>query len=228
MKGPGAIRYWPESERPRERLIAHGSGALSDAQLLAILVRTGDQGISALDLSLSLLDRFGSLSGLEAASVTEICEIKGMGPAKAAQLKAALEIARRLDRDGPKNPVFHGGSDVYHYLAPAMTGLPHEEFRVLLLDMKNRLMREITISKGTLSGTSVDPREVFSAAVRERAAALVCGHNHPSGDPSPSPEDRRITAQLQESGRVLGIPLLDHVVVGRAGYYSFAEAGWPS
>ncbi len=228
MKGPGPIRYWPESERPRERLLSRGGDALSDAQLLAILLRTGDQGISALDLAIALMDRFGGLSGIEAASVSELCEIKGVGPAKAAQLKAALEIARRLGRDGGEaKPAFHGGADVYKFLAPAMSGLPHEEFRVLLLDTKHRLLREKTVSRGTLAGTAVDPREVFSAAVRERAAAVVCGHNHPSGDPAPSSEDRAFTARLLESGRVLGIPLLDHVVIGRDGYFSFAEAGWP-
>lgn len=228
MKGPGPIKYWPESERPRERLLSQGGGALSDAQLLAISLRTGGQGVSALDLAISLIDRFGGFSGLEAASVPELCEIKGVGPAKAAQLKAALEIARRLGRGGQDDkPAFHGGADVYKFLAPAMARLPHEEFRLLLLDTKHKLLREMTVSRGTLAGTAVDPREVFSAAVRERAAAVVCGHNHPSGDPAPSPEDRALTARLVESGRVLGIPLLDHVVVGRSGYFSFAEEGWP-
>jgi DNA repair protein RadC len=229
LKGPRSIKYWPETERPRERLLAHGGSALSDAQLLAILLRTGDQGLSALDLAVTLVDRFGGLPGIEAASVPELCEIKGMGPAKAAQLKAALELARRLGRGSEvKNPAFHGGGDVYRFLSSAMAGLPHEEFRILLLDTKHRLLREMTISRGTLSGTQVDPREVFSVAVRERAAAVVCAHNHPSGDPVPSRDDRAITARLLESGRLLGIPLLDHVVVGRGGYFSFAEEGWPS
>ncbi len=228
MKGPGSIKFWPESERPRERLLSQGGGALSDAQLLAILLRTGDQGISALDLAIALIDRFGGLSGIEAASAAELCEMKGLGPAKAAQVKAALEIARRLGRGGEnEKPVFHGGEDIYRFLAPAMAGLPHEEFRVLLLDTKHRLLREMTVSRGTLAGTAVDPREVFSVAVRERAAAVVCGHNHPSGDPAPSPEDRALTARLVNSGRLLGIPLLDHIVVGRSGYFSFAEEGWP-
>lgn len=228
MKGPGPIKYWPESERPRERLLSQGGGALSDAQLLAILLRTGDQGVSALDLAISLIDRFSGLSGIEAASVPELCEIKGIGPAKAVQLKAALEIARRLGRgDADGKPAFHGGADVYKFLAPAMAGLPHEEFRLLLVGTKHKLLREMTVSRGTLAGTAIDPREVFSAAVRERAGAVVCGHNHPSGDPAPSPEDRAFTARLVESGRILGIPLLDHVIVGRGKYFSFAEEGWP-
>ena len=229
MKGPGSIKYWPESERPRERLLSQGGGALSDAQLLAILLRTGDQGVSALDLAISLINRFGGFPGLEAASVPELCEIKGVGPAKAAQLKAALEIARRLGRGGEnEKPVFHGGADVYKFLAPAMAGLPHEEFCLLLLDTKHRLLREMTVSRGTLAGAAVDPREVFSAAVRERAAALVCGHNHPSGDPAPSPEDRALTARLVESGRILGIPLLDHVVVGRERLFQLRRRGMAS
>lgn len=228
MKGPGPIKYWPESERPRERLLSRGGGSLSDAQLLAILLRTGDQGISALDLAIVLINRFGGFPGLEAASIPELCEVKGVGPAKAAQVKAALEIARRLGRVGENdNPVFHGGGDIYTFLAPAMSGLPHEEFRILLLDTKHRLLRELTVSRGTLAGTAVDPREVFSVAVRERAAAVVCGHNHPSGDPAPSPEDRALTARLAESGRILGIPLLDHVIIGRGRFFSFAEEGWP-
>ncbi len=228
MERRRSIKHWPSAERPRERLLEKGPDALSDAQLLAILLRTGDQGQSALDLALALIGRFGGFAGLETASVAELCELKGVGPTKAAQIKAALEVARRLGRRGEdKRPAFHGGSDVYSYLAPAMAGLPHEEFRVLLLDSKHRLNREITVSRGTLAGAAVDPREVFSAALRERAAAVVCGHNHPSGDPAPSAEDRALTARLRESGRLVGVPLLDHVVVGRTGFFSFAEAGWP-
>ncbi len=182
-----------------------------------------------MDLALSLLDRFKTLSGLEAASIPEICEPRGMGPTKAAQIKAALALARRLGREGTQpRPAFHSGADVYRFLSPAMKGLPHEEFRVLLLDTKHRLLRELSVSRGTLSGTAVDPREVFSEAVRERAAAVVCGHNHPSGDPSPSREDRALTGRLLDAGRLLGISLLDHVIVGREGYFSFADEGWPS
>ena len=228
MKKGRSIKHWPVAERPRERLVERGAEVLSDAQLLAILLRTGDQGLSALDLVLALLARFENLSGLESASIPEICELKGMGPAKAAQVKAALEMARRLGREeGSSRPAFHGGSDVYGFLSPAMADLPREEFRVLLLDTKHRLLREITVSQGTLSGAAVDPREVFNAAVRERAAAVVCAHNHPSGDPAPSPEDRALTARLRESGALLGIPLLDHVVVGKGAYFSFEEEGWP-
>ncbi|MDA0999524.1 MAG: DNA repair protein RadC [bacterium] len=223
-----SIRHWPISERPRERLLEKGSDALSDAQLLAIILRTGDQGVSALDLAIALLDRFGSLAALEAAPVADICDLKGIGPSKAAQIKAALEIGRRaLRKEESERPAFHGGADVYRYLAPAMAHLPHEEFRLLLLDAKHRLLRETTISRGTLMGTSVDPREVFGAALRERAAAVVCAHNHPSGEPAPSVEDRAFTARLREAGHLLGVPLLDHVIIGRSGFFSFAESEWP-
>jgi DNA repair protein RadC len=228
LKRRSSIKHWPTSERPRERLLEKGGEALSNAQLLAILLRTGDQGVSALDLAIDLIDRFEGFAGLESASVPELCELKGMGPAKAAQIKAALEISRRI---GPSRetgkPSFHSGSDVFSFLSPAMGRLSHEEFRVLLLDTKHRLMREITISRGTLSGTSVDPREVFSQTIREKAAAVVCGHNHPRGDPSPSPEDHALTGRLLKSGKLLGIPLLDHVVVGESGYFSYDEEGWP-
>ncbi|MEK6710390.1 MAG: DNA repair protein RadC [Nitrospinota bacterium] len=227
--GRRPIKHWPSAERPRERLIERGPEALSDAQLLAILLRTGDTSQSALDLALSLLARFGSLAGLATASVAELCEMKGIGPAKAAQVKAGIELSRRLGAsEGAARPAFHGGGDIFRHLGPAMSALPHEEFRLLLLDTKHRLNRELTISRGTLAGTAVDPREVFSAALRERAAAVVCAHNHPSGDPAPSPEDRALTARLRQSGQLVGVPLLDHVIVGRGAFFSFAEAGWPS
>lgn len=224
-----SIKFWPDSERPRERLLERGGDALSDAQLLAILLRTGDQGISALDLAIQLIDRFGGFEGIDRASVPELTELKGMGPAKSAQVKAALEISRRTGRNDEINKTaFHCGSDVHRFFSPAMASLAHEEFRVLLLDTKHRLMREVTVSRGTLSGTAVDPREVYTDAIREKAAALVCGHNHPSGDPSPSPEDHALTARLRESGRIVGIPLLDHVIVGRQGYFRYDEEDWPT
>lgn len=227
-EGRRPIKNWPSAERPRERLIEKGPGTLSDAQLLAILLRTGDASQSALDLALALISRFGGLDGLAAASVAELCEAKGVGPAKAAQIKAGIELSRRLGgQDGAVRPAFHGGGDVFRHLAPAMSSLPHEEFRLLLLDTKHRLNRELTISRGTLAGTAVDPREVFSAALRERAAAVVCAHNHPSGDPAPSPEDRALTARLRQSGQLVGVPLLDHVILGRGAFFSFAEGGWP-
>ncbi|MDP6365676.1 MAG: DNA repair protein RadC [Nitrospinota bacterium] len=224
-----SIKFWPDSERPRERLLERGGDAVSDAQLLAILLRTGDQGISALDLAIQLIDRFGGFEGIDRASVPELTELKGMGPAKSAQVKAALEISWRTGRNDEINKTaFHCGSDVHRFLSPAMASLAHEEFRVLLLDTKHRLMREVTVSRGTLSGTAVDPREVYTDAIREKAAAFVCGHNHPSGDPSPSPEDHALTARLRESGWIVGIPLLDHVIVGRQGYFRYDEEDWPT
>lgn len=222
-----SIRYWPDSERPRERLLEKGAETLSDAQLLAIILRTGDQGVSALDLAIQLITRFGGFTGLEQASIPELSELKGIGPAKAAQIKAAIEISRRRERgDGTDNPVFHCSTDVYKYFLPVIGHLGHEEFHVLMLDTKHRLKRDAKISRGTLSSTSVDPREVFNAAVREKSATIVCGHNHPSGDPLPSPEDNALTARLRESGKILGISLLDHVIVGKSGYYSYDEEGW--
>ena len=224
-----SIKFWSDSERPRERLLERGGDAVSDAQLLAILLRTGDQGISALDPAIQLIDRFGGFEGIDRASVPELTELKGMGPAKSAQVKAALEISRRTGRNDEINKTaFHCGSDVHRFFSPTMASLAHEEFRVLLLDTKHRLMREVTVSRGTLSGTAVDPREVYTDAIREKAAALVCGHNHPSGDPPPSPEDHALTARLRESGWIVGIPLLDHVIVGRQGYFRYDEEDWPT
>jgi DNA repair protein RadC len=195
------IKTWPEDERPRERLIKHGPSALSDAQLLAIVLRSGDAGakMSAVDLARTLLGHFGGFRALDRASVSELCEVKGIGPAKATEVMAALEIGKRFAREGV--------------------------FKCVLLDGKNRMMKDVTISEGSLSTSVVHPREVFNPAVRESAAAVLFVHNHPSGDPTPSEEDVEVTKQLVEAGKILGIRVLDHVIIGDGRSVSFVELG---
>ncbi|MCK5381602.1 MAG: DNA repair protein RadC [Candidatus Latescibacteria bacterium] len=223
-----SIKTWPEDERPRERLIKHGAGALSDAQLLAIVLRSGDAGSkrSAVDLARTLLGHFGGFRALDRAPVSELCEVKGIGPAKATEVMAALEIGKRFAREG-KGPrtMIRTSSDVARFYFPTMRDLKKEVFKCVLLDGKNRMMKDVTISEGSLSVSVVHPREVFNPVVRESAAAVLFVHNHPSGDPTPSEEDIEVTKQLVEAGKILGIRVLDHVIIGDGRSVSFVELG---
>lgn len=222
-----AIREWPAPERPRERLHAAGAGALASRELLAILIGSGREGASAVDIAGQMLrGADGSLRRLAGASATELAEVPGVGPAVAARVSAALELGRRLAREGPlERARIRGPLDVYERCAPGMRDLSQEEFRVLLLNTQHAVVRELTVTRGTLDTSVVHPREVFRAAITESAAAMILVHNHPSGDPTPSPEDREVTRQLAEAGRLLGIAVLDHVVIGDGRYISFVEAG---
>jgi DNA repair protein RadC len=225
---PGyAIRDWPAAERPRERLHTGGPAALASRELIAILIGSGREGASALDVAGALLrSAHGSLRRLAAASPVELAAVDGIGPATAARVSAALELGRRLAREGPlERDRINGPLDVYERCAPGMRDLTQEEFRTLLLNTQHAVLRELIITRGTLDTSVVHPREVFRAAITENAAAVVLVHNHPSGDPTPSPEDREVTRQLAEAGRLLGIHVLDHVVVGDGRYVSFVEAG---
>ncbi len=222
-----SIKHWPEAERPRERLLARGPEAMSDAQLVAIVLRTGGGGRSALDIAMELLDTFGTMRDLERASVSEFCSLKGMGTAKAAQLKAALELGRRLFREPPvKGPGFSTGQDVYSYFHPLLRNLDKEVFHCAMLDVKNRLIRDSRISEGTLTSSLVHPREAFRDAIRESAASVIFVHNHPSGDPSPSREDILLTERLKAAGETVGIRVLDHIIVGDGSYASMLEKGY--
>lgn len=224
-----SITTWPESERPRERLLAKGADALSDAQLLAILLRTGRRDSSAVQVAIELLGRSGGVGGLATCGIEELCAIPGMGPAKVAQLKAAIELGRR----SVASPLSTGtrissSGDLFRHFHPLLRDQKHEIFKVVLLDAKNTFVKEITVSKGSLTVSIVHPREVFAFAVRESAAGVIFLHNHPSGDPTPSLEDRQLTARLVEAGNLLGIPVLDHIVIGDSRYVSFADEGWLS
>lgn len=221
------ITYWPETERPRERLLSKGPDVLSDAHLLAIVLRTGRRDSSAVQVAIELLHRVGGVAGLAKCGVDELCRISGIGPAKAAQLKAAIELGRRAMAE----PLSTGtrvtcSGDLFKHFHPSLRDLKHEVFKVVLLDAKNTVLKESTVSEGSLTLSIVHPREVFALAVRESAAAVIFLHNHPSGDPTPSLEDRQLTDRLLAAGQVLGIRVLDHVIMGDGRYVSFADQGW--
>lgn len=220
----------PLDERPRERLIKGGEEQLSNAELLGIIIRGGTPDATAVDLGAKLLARYGDFATLAARSIAELCEVKGIGPAKAAQIKAALTLGRRLHQQlsAPAGTKFTSGKVVYDYCAATMDGLKKEVFKVLLLDTKNRLVREVQISEGTLNASMVHPREAFNPAVRDSAHAVIFVHNHPSGDPTPSRDDIDITRQMKQAADLLNIRMLDHVVIGRGRYFSFADEGYLS
>ncbi|MBI3599375.1 MAG: DNA repair protein RadC, partial [Nitrospinae bacterium] len=198
-----AIKDWPEDERPRERLIKYGAESLSDAQLLAIILRTGNKNRSAVDLAMTLITEFGDFRSMDALSISELCTIDGIGTAKAAQIKASFEIGRRmLSGGGGLKKNFRSSDDVVNYYIPLMKNLKKEVFKTILLDSKNKIIKEMTISEGILTASIVHPREVFNPAIKESAAAVILVHNHPSGDPSPSQEDVEITSRLVKSGEI--------------------------
>jgi DNA repair protein RadC len=225
-----AIKEWPEDERPRERLMKLGAEALSDAQLLAIMLATGESssGQSALDLAINLVQLFGGLRALDAASIAELCQTKGIGPAKATTIKAALELGKRLSGEPPERrfkvtaPV-----DLVNYYQPRLQHLRKEVFKAILLDTKHQMLKDVTVSEGSLSASLVHPREAFLPAIKESAAAVIFLHNHPSCDPTPSTEDKELTHRLAEVGRLVGIGVLDHIIIGTGspGYMSFRDAG---
>jgi len=226
--GNERIKDWPEEERPRERLLKYGSEALSEGQLLAIILGTGDKisGRSALDLGRLLIKEFGSLQALDHSSIRELCALPGIGLAKAAQIKAAFELGKRLlaEKSGKKSR-FRSSLEVANYYMPRLSHIRKEIFKSLLLDTKNRLLKEVVISEGSIDSSIVHPREAFNPAIKESAAAVIFLHNHPSGDPSPSKEDIRITQRLKQVSEIIGIRLLDHIIIGAHGYYSFMDEG---
>jgi len=222
------IKDWPEQDRPREKLLSHGAAALSDTELLAIVLRNGNASTveSAIDHARLLLGQFGGLRGSDGASVSELTGVKGIGPAKAAQIKASLEIARRVG--GPKwqaGEPLRSAEDVFRHFHESLAGEKRELFYVVLLNNKNKKIRDVKISEGSLTASLVHPREVYNPVIRESAAAVIFVHNHPSGDPAPSPEDIEITRRLKEVGEVMGIRVLDHVVIGHDRYFSFNDRG---
>ena len=222
-----SIKQWPENERPRERLLEYGAESLSDAQLLAIVLRTGGGQKSALDLAMEILNVFGSLKRLEEASKGELSGIKGLGKAKIAQVKAACELGRRLSREVvDKGPAFSTGREVYQYYCNRFDNCRKEEFHCAILDAKNRLARNYRVSVGTLTQSLIHPREAFREAIRESAASVIFVHNHPSGDPKPSSDDILVTEKLVKAGELIGIKVLDHVIIGNRSYVSMMEHGY--
>ncbi len=222
-----AITDWPENERPREKLLAQGAAALSDAELLAIFLRTGVRGMTAVDLARDLMRRFGGLRPLLAAERTQFCASKGLGEAKYVQLQAVLEIARRhLSETLTRGVALSSPQAAGDYLRACLRDREHEVFAVLFLDSQHRVLACEELSRGTLDGAAVYPREVVKAALRRNAGAVILGHNHPSGVAEPSSADRVLTERLKQALAVVDIRVLDHLVIGDGPPVSFAERGW--
>jgi DNA repair protein RadC len=220
------IRDMQTQDRPRERLMQVGAQSVSTAELLAIILRTGSGRENVLRLAERLLAQFRTLSGLSRASVAELTEVKGIGPAKAVEIKAALEIGRRLMTEAPEErPRVTSPGDAANLLMSEMMFLEQEHLRLILLDTRNRVISTPTVYVGSLNTSVVRIGELFRAAIKDNAAAFIVAHNHPSGDPSPSPEDVTVTRQIVQSGKLLDIELLDHVIIGRQRYVSLKERG---
>ncbi len=220
------IKDWPEDERPREKLMALGPEYLTDSELLAILFRTGSKNHTAVDLAKTILNNYGDLHSLSQMDFRKFSHLKGIGPAKAVTLAAAFEIARRI-ATLPKMPKLKITSPkiVFKKLGPRLSAQKKEIFLVLLLNSANILMREYKVSEGTLNASLVHPREVFHPAIIDTAASIILVHNHPSGETNPSQEDKNITYRLVEAGKLLNIPILDHIIIGATNYFSFKEKG---
>ena len=219
------IKDMPPNMRPREKLLAEGETALNNHELLAIVLGNGTKDISALELANRLLDTYKGLRRLQEASLEELIQEKGIGPAKAASIKAALEMGRRISLDVEIRDLIKSPKDVEKMLIQEMRVYDREHFMVLYLDRKGGLIVKEDISVGGLHSSIVHPREVFKTAVKRSAASIILAHNHPSGDPSPSREDIDITRRLVEAGGIMGIEVLDHVVIGENTYCSFKEKG---
>jgi DNA repair protein RadC len=222
------IKDWPAADRPREKLLSTSPEALSDSELLSLILRTGHpgRGTSALDLARQLLNGFGSLRALTSATAAELCQIAGIGPAKAAEILALGELSRRFATTSfAPGACFTSSREVFAHFHERLRDRKKEVFFSLLLDSKNRMLREIQVSEGSLNASIVHPREVFQPIIRESAAAVLFVHNHPSGDPSPSPEDLELTARLNDAGLLMGVRVLDHIIIGSGHYVSLADRG---
>ena len=222
------IKDWPVADRPREKLLSTGSTTLTDAELLALVLRTGHAGTgtSALDLARQLLTHYCSLRAMMSATAVELCEMAGIGPAKAAEILAVGELARRFAAN-PLSPGtrFTSSREVFDHFHERLRDRKKEVFLSLLLDSKNRVLREIQVSEGSLNASIVHPREVFQPVIRESAAAVLFVHNHPSGDPEPSREDLELTSRLRDAGALMGVRVLDHIIIGSGRYVSLADQG---
>ena len=227
-ENPGTYRITDlaQDERPRERLAEVGAQALSKAELLAILLRVGVQGENSVQLGQRILDELGGLAGIQRASMAEMCQIHGLGPAKAAQIKAAIELGRRLTREvAEESGPISSPADAAALLQIEMQGLAQETLKVVLLDTRNRLIAIETVYVGSLNLSLVRVGELFKAAIQRNAASLILAHNHPSGDPTPSPEDIALTRSVVQAGKLMDIEVLDHLVIGSARFVSLKEQG---
>jgi DNA repair protein RadC len=230
MTTPLKIREMPKDDRPRERLAARGASALSNAELIAILLATGTAGANAIDVARQLIREYGSLGRLSRCSSKELARIKGVGPAKGAQLAAAFGLGQRLARENFAGQRIETPEQVYELLGSEFRSLHKESLRVILLDTRFHLVRVEEVSLGSVNESIAHPRDVFRPAVIHSAYAVIVAHNHPSGDPAPSQADHTLTRRLREAAEILQIKLLDHVIIGaphesRAAYFSFKEMG---
>ncbi|MFA9405662.1 MAG: DNA repair protein RadC [Anaerolineales bacterium] len=220
------IRDLESSQRPRERLASLGATSLSNAELIAILLRTGIKGINAVQLGQKILMDCGGLAGLHRLSYTELCRMRGVGPAKAAQIKAAVELGNRFAASTPtEHPVIQSPEDAASLILYEMGALEQEHLNVMLLDTRNRMVKLVEVYRGSLNSSLIRVSEVFKEAVRANAAAIIVVHNHPSGDPTPSPEDISVTHAIVQAGKLLDIEVLDHIVVGKNKFISLKSRG---
>ncbi len=218
------VKEMPEKERPRERLARVGPQSLSTSELLAIILRTGVGGENVLTMSSRVLGNFGGLAGLARASFAQLTDVRGLGPAKASQLMAAFELGRRLMAEAPEERYqIRSPSDASHILLPLIGHKEQEHFVVLYLDTRNRVNDQEILYKGSLNTSLVRTAEVFRGAIRRNSAAVIVAHNHPSGDPHPSPEDIALTRRLVKAGKLLEVDVLDHLVIGQNRYVSLRE-----
>jgi DNA repair protein RadC len=215
-----------ESERPRERLAALGPQALSNAELIAILLRVGVTGENAVQVGQRLLNKFGGLSGLHRAPFKELMDQHGLGEAKASQIKAAIELGRRLPLESPEErAAINSPADAAALVQYEMSALEQEHLRVILLDRRNRVMETVEVYKGSVNSSQIRVGEVFKEAIRKNASALIVIHNHPSGDPTPSPDDVAVTRAIVQAGKLLDVDVLDHLVIGQGKWVSLKERG---
>jgi len=220
------IKQLPAHERPRERLIQSGDEYLTDAELLGIIIRDGTTNYSAVDLAQELLSKYGDFRKLSSVSIGELCKVRGIGPARAAQIKASLAIAKRFSTISVRpSQQFKCSKDIFDHFHERLREKKQEIFFIILLDNKNRIIKELDISKGSLTSSIVHPREVFNPAIKESAVSVIFVHNHPSGDPEPSKEDIQMTRRLLEVGDVVGIKVLDHIIIGNECFVSLKDKG---
>jgi DNA repair protein RadC len=220
------VKDWPDEERPRERLVKYGVEYLTDAELLGIILVSGYQGKTSVELAKDLLSETKTLRKLDSLTFNEVKSFKGIGLAKFAQIKAALEIGKRLLRETnlPKKKV-HNAADLVNYYGPCVRDLKKEKFKVVLLDVKNKIIKDIDISVGSLTESIVHPREVLKEIIKESAASVIFLHNHPSGESNPSKNDLDINERLAGACKLVGIKVLDHIILGEDNYTSFAQEG---
>lgn len=220
------IKELPEEERPREKLIKYGAENLTNAELLALIIRIGNRERTAVELAQDILNHYGGIKGLNYSGISELISIKGVGKAKAVQIMAVLELSKRLATlNGEVKEVIRTPENVANLVMPELRFLTQEVFKLVLLDIKNQVLALPVISKGGLSSSIVHPREVFKEAIKKSAAAVILVHNHPSGIPEPSKDDIKITRRLIDAGNIIGIDVLDHIIIGDGIYLSMKEKG---